>query len=409
MSVDDSNKSLQIKFPGADSGMYFIFLVGNGVGRIDKTPLELTVTGAVNSISHSSGSYLGGTLITIGGINFSDDPLDNPVRVGDNWCLVQTSTPTEITCRVMETFAEETSTALVLTFLRTSEEAVNNVDNTYEFATPVATVTSLTSAFDEASNTEVLTLEGSGFGEDTDAVELYIDGALQTVVSCADTVATFTLGGMLDETSSNVQVYFPDGLPTGYTEVASLTVAPTLVSVSPATGSSGGTLLTITGTGFGTATEGVNLLQGAGGTEICDEVNITGYGTFTCLTKAMEIQSTDEIFLKTATGEYACGNTLAAEECSYEQLDASSPSVSAATISSSSTITVTGADFPTSGLHAVVLFQGMESDSAVIDDATQLTATFEHGIPAAENAAAPSVRFVASSTGEAAAIADAAS
>ena len=45
VSVDDSTKTIKIKFPGADSGMYNIFLVGSGVGRIDKTPLELEVTG----------------------------------------------------------------------------------------------------------------------------------------------------------------------------------------------------------------------------------------------------------------------------------------------------------------------------------------------------------------------------
>lgn len=51
MSVDDSTKSLQIKFPGADSGNYNIFLVGEGVGRIDKEPLALTVTSEVHSIT----------------------------------------------------------------------------------------------------------------------------------------------------------------------------------------------------------------------------------------------------------------------------------------------------------------------------------------------------------------------
>ena len=43
MSVNDADKSLTIKFPGADSGNYNIMLVGEGVGRIDKTPLALTV------------------------------------------------------------------------------------------------------------------------------------------------------------------------------------------------------------------------------------------------------------------------------------------------------------------------------------------------------------------------------
>ena len=43
MGVNDADKSLTIKFPGADSGEYNIMLVGDGVGRIDKTPLALTV------------------------------------------------------------------------------------------------------------------------------------------------------------------------------------------------------------------------------------------------------------------------------------------------------------------------------------------------------------------------------
>ena len=123
---------------------------------------------------------------------------------------------------------------------------------------------------------------------------------LQTTSTCDDTVATFTLIDILDQDSADVQIYFDDGLPTGYTDFTSISVEPTLVSISPSSGSSGGTLLTVSGTGFGTATESLNLVQSSTGTEICDEVKISGYGSFTCLTKAMEILSTDEIQLQTA-------------------------------------------------------------------------------------------------------------
>jgi hypothetical protein len=44
----------------------------------------------------------GGTLVTITGINFSTDPLDNPVKVGSNYCYVITSSPTQITCRIAD-------------------------------------------------------------------------------------------------------------------------------------------------------------------------------------------------------------------------------------------------------------------------------------------------------------------
>jgi hypothetical protein len=78
-------------------------------------------------------------------------------------------------------------------------------------------------------------------------------------------------------------------------------MTPTLVSVSPSSGSSGGTLLTVTGTGFGVNTSGVNLVQVSTGEEICQSVTVSAYGTFTCLTKAMEITS-EALEIKTASG-----------------------------------------------------------------------------------------------------------
>ena len=75
----------------------------------------------------------------------------------------------------METGAEESSTALVLTFLGTSEEAENLVDNNFEFMTPIAEITAMTNAFDDSTNTQVITLEGTGFGTDTASIEVYID------------------------------------------------------------------------------------------------------------------------------------------------------------------------------------------------------------------------------------------
>lgn len=399
MSVDDSNKSLQIKFPGADSGNYNIFLVGEGVGRIDKEPLALTVTSQVTSITPLTGSVLGGTMITIEGINFSDDALDNPVTVGGYWCYVQTSTPTQITCRIMETLAEEISTVQVLTFLRTSEEAVNICSNVFEYSEPIASVTALTNAFDATTNTQVLTLEGTGFGTDTSTIELYIDGVRQECLTAADTTATFALDGMLDEVSDNVQLYFADGLPTGYADVSSVTVSPSLVSVSPSSGSFGGTLITVTGTGFGVDTQDVNLIHEATGTEICSEVEMISYGTFTCLTVSLEIAPADNLYLKTASGSYSCANSLNSAECHFEQAQASSPAVTSASISSSSTIAVEGTGFPTSDYDVIVLFKGVESDSAVINSDTSITATFNNGIPVSESAESPSIRFVPAEDG----------
>ena len=204
---------------------------------------------------------------------------------------------------------------------------------------------------------------------------------------------------MLDEVSENVQIYFADGLPTGYADFTSVTVVPSLVSVSPSSGSFGGTLITVTGTGFGVDTQDVNLIHETSGTEICSEVEVLSYGTFTCLTVSLEISASDNLYLKTASGSYSCANSLNSAECHFEQAQASSPSVTGASIASSSTIAIEGTDFPTSDYDVIVVFKGVESDSAVINSDTSVTATFDNGIPVSETADSPSVRFVPAETG----------
>ena len=51
-----------------------------------------------------------------------------------------------------------------------------DVDKTFTFATPAATVTALSAAFDTASLTQHLTLTGTGFTTDHATIELWIDG-----------------------------------------------------------------------------------------------------------------------------------------------------------------------------------------------------------------------------------------
>lgn len=70
-----------------------------------------------------------------------------------------------------------------------------------------------------------------------------------------------------------------------------------------------------------------------------------------------------------------------------------------ASISSSSTISITGTDFPTTDYDVIVVYQGVESDSAVINDSTSITASFDQGIPVGGAAASPSIRFVPASNG----------
>lgn len=88
MSVDDSEKTVTIKFPGAVSGSYYIQLTSAQHGRLDSDSLQLDVHGTVHSVSPLTGSKYGGALITITGENFSDEAQDNPVMIGENYCYV---------------------------------------------------------------------------------------------------------------------------------------------------------------------------------------------------------------------------------------------------------------------------------------------------------------------------------
>ena len=103
-----------------------------------------------------------------------------------------------------------------------------------------------------------------------------------------------------------------DGLPSQYINFTTATMEPKLLSISPSTGSSGGTLITVTGSGFGaTNTTFVQLVRQSGDW-LCDidTVTVTGYGTFTCLTMQKDILTTDTISIQIGTGTtYGCGNT----------------------------------------------------------------------------------------------------
>ena len=124
-------------------------------------------------------------------------------------------------------------------------------------------------------------------------------------------------------------------------------------------------------------------------------MTIKSYGKFECLTKAQEIAKAS-MKIKTADGSYACGNTKKATDCEYEQKTASSPTVTGFSATANK-ITVTGTSFPISGYTASVIFKGVESNSATIDSATGITATFTKGVPVSKDPAAPTVKFTPSS------------
>lgn len=175
-AVDDAAKTLTVRFNGAPSGVYDVQVEGSE-GKLQK--IELTTLFEVNSISPSAGSTLGGTKLTITGQHFGSVATDNPVKVGDQYCIVLETEETQITCRIEEPEATQSaSTELVLVFARTSEEMVCNVlpECQFDYQAPSATVQLISSAFNDATGKIEVTVTGTGLpGVDTNA-ELFLDG-----------------------------------------------------------------------------------------------------------------------------------------------------------------------------------------------------------------------------------------
>ena len=93
--VDDSARTLGVKFNGAWSGEYNLIVSDATIGRVNMDNDFLTAIGIVTDFSPTQGSKLGGTLLTITGYHFSTDILDNPVKVGmDTYCYVETTSDT---------------------------------------------------------------------------------------------------------------------------------------------------------------------------------------------------------------------------------------------------------------------------------------------------------------------------
>jgi hypothetical protein len=106
IDVDDDAKTITTKFGGAESGTFRLWIRHSATGLIESNGLILDVNAYVDSYSPTVGSIYGGTLLTITGRNFGDVYTDNPVQISTNGgvgsidCFVQTTSATEITCRI---------------------------------------------------------------------------------------------------------------------------------------------------------------------------------------------------------------------------------------------------------------------------------------------------------------------
>jgi hypothetical protein len=191
----------------------------------------------------------------------------------------------------------------------------------------------------------------------------------------------------------DVVIYFSDGLANGYDDIDRITFQPRLYGVSPATGSAGGTLITVTGSGFGVDDDPESWpLQGREGNgweEICDEVKIVAFGKLTCLTKAIELRPRS-LRLK---NKPRCENAQNENACDFEQTFETSPIISSVSMQGTESFIFTGERFPTQGYTAYGMFKKSQA-AGIINSGQSATVVFPYGIPVAEVAEKPKLVFV---------------
>ena len=218
VSVDNDDQTITVKFGGAYSGDYDLKVYSDTYGGFDTTGVVLHAIGQVSDFTPKSGSINGGTLITITGYTFGTEATDNPVKIGDAYCDVVTTSATQITCRTQPRTSQLTTETLIV-FLKTSEEAVCNVVGDCQFTwleeASLPSLTSFATSYNEGLQKFQVTLTGTDFPSSTSDVTFVVDGVTQTVASASSTEIVITINEMLSYFSSDVEFYLPSGTPVG--------------------------------------------------------------------------------------------------------------------------------------------------------------------------------------------------
>ncbi|KAK3740701.1 hypothetical protein QZH41_019065 [Actinostola sp. cb2023] len=208
----------------------------------------------VTSVTPTSGSKGGGTILTLSGDGFSETLVGNTVRIGTAPCLVKTAAYDKITCasdpqpvsssepqEVIVDHSGTKSTCLNASckFTYTSSETpkVNNAQDT-----------------DVIGADHILRLSGSGFGTNKSDVSVTIGDVTCVITELLDGSIKCNISGAFAGTHPIKVLHNNKGLAVFNTGVtSSVTVVPSISSISPTESSvEGGLDVEVNGFGFNT-------------------------------------------------------------------------------------------------------------------------------------------------------------
>ena len=193
-----ADNTLEVKYGGAYSGVYDLELSSASMGNFMTDQVEFTAKIEVADFQPKQGSRMGGTLVTITGGHFSENPQDNPVKIDytwvggvDHYCYVQETRDDQIKCRMAVDYNRSAGDAPVIVFAGTSEENTwaDGVDENFTFMDDslLPTIDSYTKEF-TTDNEYVVTISGTGITDgDVSTVDVYFGGQLQETIAVSPT------------------------------------------------------------------------------------------------------------------------------------------------------------------------------------------------------------------------------
>ncbi|KAK9526506.1 hypothetical protein VZT92_015203 [Zoarces viviparus] len=198
----------------------------------------------VSSFSPLSGSVAGGTLLTMTGFGFSQNTT---VTVGSDECTVVHASDTELKCRTPAgTAGSQTVTVMVGNMSQTAGSSFTYDNNL------TARISGLSPSTTTVIGHEVLTIQGSNLGgRDNDSV-VFVGGKECVTVQWTTTIITCHLPVLPPGTHKvDVQLGNNGNPQTSNGVNATIEYVLEIYSISPQIGSlMGGTLLTVSGSGF---------------------------------------------------------------------------------------------------------------------------------------------------------------
>jgi hypothetical protein len=322
---------------------------------------------SVTSVNPNTGPASGGTVVTIGGTNFTSGAT---VKFGT---AAATNVAFNSATQITATSPAGTANAKVQVSVTTSAgTSVNTAADDFTYGSPMPAITALSPSAGAAAGGELVTITGSNF---TSAATVKFG---TTAVPAAD--VTYT-------SATEIKAYAPAGIINTTVQVSVTTVdgtsadtsadnyaygKPVVSSISPVTGpAAGGTTVTINGNGF------------------TDDVTVK-FGLVTVTSANLTVNSPTKITAKSPAG--TAGNKVQVSVTNDEGTSPdtvndnftyagtgpgiSSLTPSAGDASGGDEVVIQGANFPINGnAHLAVYFGTVRVDSAdiTLESATQMT------------------------------------